>query len=57
VLSGRRAAGELRQQLRWLACGAATAVVSLVLAVLLGYSVLLAGLVALPVSIGVGILK
>jgi hypothetical protein len=57
VLSWRKAAGERRQQLKWLACGAAIAVVSLLLAALLGATVLLAGLIALPVSIGVGILK
>jgi hypothetical protein len=57
VLSWRRATGERRQQLKWLACGAAVAVASLLLAVLLGTSVLLAGIAALPVSIGVGILK
>ena len=57
VLSWRHAAGEHRQQLKWLACGAAVAVLSLLLASLLGTPVLLAGLIALPVSIGVGILR
>jgi hypothetical protein len=57
VLSWRHAAGERRQQLKWLACGAAVAVASLLLAAVLGIQVLLAGLIALPVSIGVGILK
>ena len=57
VLSWRHAAGEHRQQLKWLACGAAVAVLSLLLAALLGTPVLLAGLIALPVSIGVGILR
>jgi MFS family permease len=57
VLSWRRASGERRQQLKWLACGAAVAVVSLVLAALLGTSVLLVGIAALPVGIGIGILK
>ena len=57
VLSWRNAAGERRQQLKWLACGATVAVVSLLLAALLGATVLLAGLIALPVSIGVGILR
>ena len=56
-LSWRRAAGERRQQLKWLAFGAAIAVVSPVLAVLLGTSIPLAGIAALPVSMGVGILK
>jgi hypothetical protein len=61
VLSWRRASGEHRQQLKWLACGA---VVALGLG-LLGNAVssnvvsrlLEVGVVALPVSIGVGILK
>ena len=57
VLSWRRASGEHRQQLKWLACGAAVAVGSLVLAAVLGTSVLLVGIAALPASIGVGILK
>jgi MFS family permease len=57
VLSWRRASGERRQQLKWLACGAAVAVGSLVLAAVLGTSVLLVGIAALPASIGVGILK
>ena len=57
VLSWRHAAGERRQQLKWLASGAAVAVLSLLLAALLGTPVLLAGLIALPVSIGVGILR
>ncbi len=61
VLSWRKADGDHRQQLKWLACGAAVSLVvgiggssatSGVLAWILG-----AGLVALPVSIGVGILK
>jgi len=57
VLSWRRAAGERRQQMKWLASGAAIAVFSILLAALLGYPALLAGLAALPVGIGVGILK
>ncbi len=57
VLGWRRAGGERRQQLKWLACGAAVAVIWLILAALLGVSFLLAGLVALPAGIGVGILK
>jgi len=57
VLSWRRAAGERRQQLKWLASGAAIAVISPVLAVLLGSSLPLVGIAALPVSIGVAILK
>jgi hypothetical protein len=57
VLSWRRAAGERRQQLKWLASGAAIAVFSILLAALLGSPVPLVGLAALPVGIGVGILK
>jgi hypothetical protein len=57
VLSWRRAGGERRQQLKWLAAGAAIAVFSILLAALLGLPVLLVGLAALPVGIGVGILK
>jgi hypothetical protein len=57
VLSWRRAAGERRQQLKWLASGAAIAVFSILLAALLSFPVLLVGLAALPVGIGVGILK
>lgn len=61
VLSWRRASGDHREQLKWLACGA---VVALCLG-LLGDAVSLnvvsrlleVGVVALPVSIGVGILK
>jgi hypothetical protein len=62
VLSWRRASGEHRQQLKWLACGA---VVTLVLGPLgnaLGSNAALSelleiGVVALPASIGVGILR
>ena len=57
VLSWRRAAGERREQLKWLASGAAIAVFSILLAAVLGSAVLLVGLAALPVGIGVGILK
>jgi hypothetical protein len=57
VLSWRRAAGERRQQLKWLASGAAIAVFSILLAALLGFPVLLVGLAALPAGLGVGILK
>ena len=63
VLSWRRATGERRQQLKWLASGAAVTLV--VLAVSVGGisstsvygEVLGIGLAALPVGIGVGILK
>jgi hypothetical protein len=57
VLSWRQATGERRQQLKWLASGAAIAVFSILLAALLRTPVPLFGLAALPVGIGVGILK
>jgi MFS family permease len=56
MLSWRRAGGDRRQQLKWLACGGAVAAVSLILAVSHGVW-FLAGLAALPVGIGVGILR
>jgi hypothetical protein len=62
VLSWRRATGQRRQQLKWLATGAAVTIV--VIAASLGFSstsivgeILGIGLAALPVGIGVGILK
>jgi hypothetical protein len=61
VLSWRRASGERRQQLKWLACGATVTVAAFLLTALLGSDVIgqvvALGLIALPVSIGVGILK
>ena len=62
VLNWRRATGERRQQLKWLATGAAVTLV--VIAASFGISstsvsgeILGIGLAALPVGIGVGILK
>ena len=61
ALSWRRASGERRQQLKWLAFGAALTIVVGLLAA--NYTsgvlsdVLSAGIVALPISIGIGILK
>ncbi len=69
VVSWRRSSGERRQQLKWLASGAAVTIVSVVLALawsapgpttaLREWADNLAwfGLAALPVSMGVGILK
>ena len=69
VLSWRRSSGERRQQLKWLASGAAVSMVSLVLAAISASSsststvaqwldnVAWFGLAALPVSIGVAILR
>jgi hypothetical protein len=62
VLSWRRSTGERRQQLKWLTGGAALALIGLAMIALgpaqveaLGFPAL--ALAALPVSIGVGILK
>ena len=69
VLSWRRSSGEQRQQLKWLASGAAVTIVSLVLAAVFatsGTTTLVHewvdnffwfGLAALPVSMGVAILR
>jgi hypothetical protein len=57
VLSWRRAGGERRQQLKWLAAGAPVTVFSILLGILIGSPGPLVGLAALPVGIGVGILK
>jgi len=69
ALSWRRATGDRRQQLKWLASGAAVSIMSLILATFFstpGKATTLVGVIgslawlgvaALPVSIGVGILK
>jgi hypothetical protein len=70
VLTWRRSSGERRQQLKWLASGAAVSIVSLVLAAIFASSsgsqatvgqwidnLAWFGLAALPVSIGVAILR
>jgi hypothetical protein len=63
VLSWRRATGERRQQLKWLASGAAVTLVVLAVSFFgigstsIAGEVLGLGLAALPVGIGVGILK
>jgi hypothetical protein len=64
VISFRRASGERRQQLKWLGAGGATAVGLLLLTIIwssapafVGNVLLPIALTALPVSIGVGILK
>ncbi len=60
IASWRRSTGERRQQLKWLMSGAAicglSAVASFTSSAAL-WEVLLLGIVALPVSIGIGILK
>ena len=63
VLSWRRSSGERRQQLKWLASGAALAIVSLVLSLMLSSAsewvdnLILCATAALPVSMGVAILR
>ena len=61
VLSWRRSTGERRQQLKWLACGAAITLVAGILGAMLdclrGQAMCSSGITALPISIGVGILK
>jgi hypothetical protein len=64
VLSFRRASGERRQQLKWLGAGGATAIAVLLATIIwssapgyVGNTLLPIALTALPVSIGVGILK
>ena len=62
VLSWRRASGESRQQLKWLACGAAITLCAGLLGSALASAVaasrlLEVGVTAMPIAIGVGILK
>jgi len=60
ALSWRRSAGEYRQQLKWLASGAAVCGVSGIWAITTNsaiWEVLILGFAALPLSIGLGILK
>ena len=67
VVSWRRASGERRQQLSWLMAGGAAALISFLAAIAAGAlphgvrgavsDVLVIGMVALPVSMGVAILK
>ena len=60
VISWRRATGERRQQLKWLMSGAAACGVSLAASVASSsslWALLMLGAAALPVSIGIGILK
>jgi hypothetical protein len=56
ALAWRRSAGDVRQQLKWLASGAAAAIAGAVLATA-GFGLAWFGFAALPVSIGVGILR
>jgi hypothetical protein len=62
VLSWRHASGERRQQLKWLASGSVVTLVTFAVGIQFSATsavsnILTTGLVALPVSIGVGILK
>jgi hypothetical protein len=62
VLRWRGASGERRQQLKWLACGGAVTLVTFIGATAAGFTTVLGevlslGLIVLPLSIGVGILK
>ena len=62
VLSWRRATGDRRQQLKWLACGAAITLCLGLLGSVLSSAVsasrlLEVGVIAMPVAIGVGILR
>ncbi len=70
VLSWRRASGERRQQLKWLMSGAAVCMVAVAVSAIVGtldksaspavqalVEVVAVGIVALPVSVGVAILK
>jgi hypothetical protein len=56
VLEYRRSTGDRRQQLKWFMTGGTIAVVSLVLMLTIN-SVAFAGILALPISIGIGILR
>jgi hypothetical protein len=55
-LSWRRSSGDRRQQLKWLAAGAAVTLLGIAL-VAVGFGLGWLGFAALPVSIGVGIVK
>jgi hypothetical protein len=57
ALSWRRSSGDRRQQLKWLASGGAVTVICLFLAASFVGGLAWFGVAALPVSIGVGILK
>jgi hypothetical protein len=57
VFEYRRATGERRQQLKWLLAGGTVSIVALLLTLSLHGSIFFAGIVALPISIGIGILK
>ncbi len=57
VVEYRRSTGEHRQQLKWLMLGGAVSVVALLVTLSVNGSIAFVGVAALPISIGVGILK
>jgi hypothetical protein len=57
VIDYRRSTGVRRQQLKWLWAGGATSVVALLITLSINGSFVFLGIAALPVSIGVGILR
>ena len=57
IVEYRRSTGERRQQLKWLMCGGAVSFVALFLTLSLNGGFAFVGVAALPLSIGVGILK
>ncbi len=57
VLDYRRSTGIRRQQLKWLWAGGATSIVALLITLSVNGSFVFLGIAALPISIGVGILR
>jgi hypothetical protein len=57
LLDYRRSTGERRQQLKWLLSGGAVSFVSLLFTLTVNGSFVFLGITALPLSLGVGILK
>ena len=57
VVEYRRSTGEHRQQLKWLMLGGAVSIVALLVTLSVNGSIAFIGVAALPISIGVGILK
>ena len=53
----RRASGERRQQLKWLMAGGVIGIVAIATTLTLGGGFGFAGIIAVPVAIGIGILK
>ena len=57
VVEYRRSTGEHRQQLKWLMAGGAVSIAALLVTLTVNGSIAFVGVAALPISIGVGILK